>query len=246
MGAAVRMYVDGQLSTGTAVGTMLAANASLTNTADFYVGRASSGGYFAGDIDFLRVSRGTLTESRTTIQELYAWQFDGPFLKDFAGNAPVGARDAGALEYVPLSVGSADPDLPAPTQISTATAQPFGGAVDVPATQRTAGAAEANGSVQAAVERRLALRGSRGVVVLAEPQPQVSPAVVDGGAVPEGAPSSGMVSGPAQTAEGPGIQPPPATSPGEPATIRGKVLAVFAAVAAVTLAAMGAQAVQGR
>ena len=37
----------------------------------------------------------------TTIDELTTWQFDGPHLRDFAGNAPTGAgRDAGAIELV--------------------------------------------------------------------------------------------------------------------------------------------------
>jgi hypothetical protein len=37
--------------------------------------------------------------ARTTIEELYAWQFDGPFLRDFTGRKPVGERrDAGAIE----------------------------------------------------------------------------------------------------------------------------------------------------
>ena len=50
----------------------------------------------------LRAHRaGSLSDARTTIEELYAWQFDGPFLRDFAGRAPTGAgRDAGAVERV--------------------------------------------------------------------------------------------------------------------------------------------------
>jgi hypothetical protein len=36
---------------------------------------------------------------RTTIEELYAWQFDGPAHRDMRGVAPKGqARDAGAIE----------------------------------------------------------------------------------------------------------------------------------------------------
>ena len=34
------------------------------------------------------------------LAELHAWQFNGPFLYDFAGNKPKGRRDAGALEKV--------------------------------------------------------------------------------------------------------------------------------------------------
>ena len=56
-------------------------------------------GYFHGSIDFLRLSKGTLEDAETTIEELYEWQFNGPFLKDFFGNAPKGAgRDVGAIE----------------------------------------------------------------------------------------------------------------------------------------------------
>ncbi len=71
---------------------------SLSNTADFLVGKSEEGSHFKGSIDFLRVCRGTLEDSKTTIEELYAWEFDGPFLYDFSGRAPIGKRDAGALE----------------------------------------------------------------------------------------------------------------------------------------------------
>ena len=37
-------------------------------------------------------------DTKTTIDELYTWQFDGPFLRDFTGRKPVGRRDAGAIE----------------------------------------------------------------------------------------------------------------------------------------------------
>ena len=56
-------------------------------------------GFFQGSIDYLRLSKGTLADAETTIEELYEWQFNGPFLKDFFGNAPTGdGRDVGALE----------------------------------------------------------------------------------------------------------------------------------------------------
>ena len=56
-------------------------------------------GFFHGSIDYLRLAKGTLEDAETTIEELYEWQFNGPFLKDFFGNAPTGAgRDVGALE----------------------------------------------------------------------------------------------------------------------------------------------------
>ncbi len=72
----------------------LPAGVSLSNEAPFEVGRD-----YQGLIDFLRVSRGTLADARTNIQELRAWQFDGPQLRDFNGIAPNGkGRDAGAIE----------------------------------------------------------------------------------------------------------------------------------------------------
>ncbi len=47
----------------------------------------------------MRIALGTLADAHTTIDELYAWQFDGPFLRDFAGRKPSGARrDGGAIE----------------------------------------------------------------------------------------------------------------------------------------------------
>jgi hypothetical protein len=71
---------------------------SLSNGADFYVGGTPTGDCLAGTVDFVRVSLGSLADAKTTIEELHAWQFNGPFLRDFAGNPPVGKRDAGALE----------------------------------------------------------------------------------------------------------------------------------------------------
>jgi len=64
--------------------------------------RAFGGGpgldHLACTIDFLRVTRGTLADARTTIEELYTWQFEGPAWRDFTGVAPSGRRDAGAIE----------------------------------------------------------------------------------------------------------------------------------------------------
>jgi hypothetical protein len=98
----IRIYIDGKPAGGRVSGTKLAPNASLTNTADFLVGKGPAGNFFVGAIDYLRVSRGTLADALTTIDELYRWEFDGPFLRDFRGQAPTGARrDAGAFEYTP-------------------------------------------------------------------------------------------------------------------------------------------------
>jgi hypothetical protein len=52
-----------------------------------------------GAIDFLRIAHGTLADAHTSIQELYAWQFDGPAERDMRGVKPLGkGRDAGAIE----------------------------------------------------------------------------------------------------------------------------------------------------
>ncbi len=92
----VSFYVDGRETARS--NSHVAQSASLANDGDFYVGRGPDDGYFAGVIDFLRVAHGTLADAQTTIDELYEWQFNGPFLHDFAGRAPVGQRDVGAIE----------------------------------------------------------------------------------------------------------------------------------------------------
>jgi hypothetical protein len=93
--ARVTFHVDGESAASEAIS--LGPTDSLANPGDFCVGRGSAG-YFAGAVDFLRVSRGTLADAKTTIDELYEWEFNGPFLRDFMGNEPVGRRDAGAIE----------------------------------------------------------------------------------------------------------------------------------------------------
>jgi hypothetical protein len=105
------VYIDGKRETDDRTG--LPAGASLSNTADLLVGKgrgpAPGGKPFAGEIEFLRIARGTLADARTTIDELYAWQFQtGPFLRDFTGRAIAdGKRDAGALEAAPSSAAAA-------------------------------------------------------------------------------------------------------------------------------------------
>jgi hypothetical protein len=94
----VNVYADGIFSPGAVNGTIPATGISLGNSADFTVGKNRNGNYFSGQIDFLRISKGSLADALTTFDELYAWEFGGPFLYDFAGNPPVGRRDAGALE----------------------------------------------------------------------------------------------------------------------------------------------------
>jgi hypothetical protein len=95
----VRMYVDGKPVVVERGGVEEVVNAPLSNAGDFLVGSNGSEDFFAGRVGFLRLARGTLRDAHTTIKELYAWQFDGPFLRDFAGvRPPDGARDAGALQ----------------------------------------------------------------------------------------------------------------------------------------------------
>ena len=92
MAGKAKIYVDGR---GAGEGKLdpVAKDATLSNTSDFVVGKG-----FAGAVDFLRVCRGTLADSKTCIEELYAWEFNGPFLHDFAGKSRSnGKRAAGAL-----------------------------------------------------------------------------------------------------------------------------------------------------
>ena len=93
---ALTLYVDGRKD---AQGPGIGPDVTLASDADLYVGGTPTGRCLAGTLDFLRIALGTLADAKTTIEELYAWEFDGPFLRDFAGRAPTGARrDAGALE----------------------------------------------------------------------------------------------------------------------------------------------------
>jgi hypothetical protein len=72
---------------------------SLANDGDVYVGGTPDGRHLDGTLDFLRIAHGTLADADTTIEELYAWEFDGPFLRDFTGRKPAGTRRAvGAIE----------------------------------------------------------------------------------------------------------------------------------------------------
>ena len=89
------IYVNGKKDRS---GVSIPAGSSLENPKDLFVGGTPTGRYFKGTMDFLRISLGTLADAKTDIGELYAWQFSGPFLRDFAGRQPQGKRDAGALE----------------------------------------------------------------------------------------------------------------------------------------------------
>ena len=93
------LYLDGQADTR---GPGLNADSSLANDADLYVGGTPAGEYLNGSIEFLRLARGTLADSQTTIEELHAWQFDGPPLQDFTGRRrPADGGAAGALDEAP-------------------------------------------------------------------------------------------------------------------------------------------------
>lgn len=94
----IRIFVDGLEDTGSTIGSMPDPSFSLSNTADLFIGKNNEGNHFLGTIDFVRISKGSLYEARTTIDELYTWTTDGPFLYDIKGNVPEGKRDAGAIE----------------------------------------------------------------------------------------------------------------------------------------------------
>jgi hypothetical protein len=90
------IYLDGVKASGSAIAPLGDAFL-LSNASDFIVG-AGDAGNLACTIDFLRISRGSLAEALTDIGELYAWQFDGPFLYDFSGRSRTrGPNDAGVL-----------------------------------------------------------------------------------------------------------------------------------------------------
>ena len=92
------VYVDGKKD-GSAKG--VDGSVSLANEGDVYVGGTPQGRYLDGALDFLRIAQGTLSDADTTIEELYAWEFDGPQIRDFTGRKPTGARNAGAIEVAP-------------------------------------------------------------------------------------------------------------------------------------------------
>ncbi len=92
------IYIDGRQD---ASGPGLGADTSLANNADLYVGGTPQGHNLDGTVDFLRIARGTLADSRTTVEELYAWEFHGPFLYDFTGRErPADGGYAGAIDSV--------------------------------------------------------------------------------------------------------------------------------------------------
>jgi len=90
------IYIDGKHE---ARGPGPGPDVSLANDADLYVAGTPQGHNLDGAIEFLRIARGTLADSQTTIEELYAWEFDGPFLYDFTGRKrPANGGAAGAID----------------------------------------------------------------------------------------------------------------------------------------------------
>lgn len=90
------VYVDGKED---ASGAGLDGTVSLANEGDLFVGGTPEGRHLDGTLEFMRLAHGTLADAHTTIEELYAWQFSGPFLRDFTGRTPPQgqARNAGAI-----------------------------------------------------------------------------------------------------------------------------------------------------
>jgi hypothetical protein len=88
------LYLDGKQAETQDVSAL---QGSLANGGDFLVGGGPEQEPLAATFDFLRVSLSTLEASRTSIEELHAWQFDGPQYRDFAGNDRRAKNAAGAL-----------------------------------------------------------------------------------------------------------------------------------------------------
>jgi hypothetical protein len=100
LAATFTIYIDGKQN---ASGPGLGADASLANDANLYVGGAPQGHNLDGAIEFMRIARGTLADAKTTINELYAWEFNGPFLHDFTGRArPDDGGEAGAMSLTDI------------------------------------------------------------------------------------------------------------------------------------------------
>ncbi len=94
--ATFTIYLDGKQD---ATGPGIKSDISLANDADLFVGGSPQGRNLDGAIDFMRIARGTLADAKTTIDELYAWEFNGPFLDDFTGRKrPADGGEAGAID----------------------------------------------------------------------------------------------------------------------------------------------------
>ncbi len=92
----ITIYIDGKPATA----EVQAVAGSLSNSGDFLVGGAPGENHLKGALDFLRISRGSLADAHTTIDELYTWQFSGPFLNDFTGRKRDFEKSApGAIDF---------------------------------------------------------------------------------------------------------------------------------------------------
>jgi hypothetical protein len=90
------LYIDGRQECQAAG---VGAGRSLANDSDLYIGGTPKGRCLAAEFEFARIALGTLADAKTTIEELYKWQFNGPFLRDWTGRDPAaGKRDAGAID----------------------------------------------------------------------------------------------------------------------------------------------------
>lgn len=93
--AKVSVYVNGKEVPTYAPGAK--GYGSLLNDAPLLVAGGPGNQPLAVTLDFLRIARGTLADARTSIEELYRWQFAGPQFTDFAGNSRSDQSAAGAL-----------------------------------------------------------------------------------------------------------------------------------------------------
>jgi hypothetical protein len=94
-----KIYVDGARADLPPTGFVPNHSQDLTASAGLSVGSALGAFYFQGAIEFLRIAKGNLADAKTTFEELYEWEFNGPQYYDFRGVPAYGARDAGAFEY---------------------------------------------------------------------------------------------------------------------------------------------------
>ncbi len=91
------LYIDGKK---VAEGIGIDYNNSLKNSSDLYVGGTPDGRCLKGELEFLRISLGTFKHAKTSIDELYNWQFNGPQFSDLTGKrSDSGKRAAGALDF---------------------------------------------------------------------------------------------------------------------------------------------------
>jgi hypothetical protein len=93
----LKFWFDGKAIVAELSGKMPMEN--LDNTADFIVGTQAGEKAATWTIDMLRMARSTLAESRTSAEELYAWEMHGPQHADFTGarGASGQRRPPGAL-----------------------------------------------------------------------------------------------------------------------------------------------------